>query len=109
MLKWIIMLDQYYPQFHFLPPANWMNDPNGLVYYAGQYHLFYQYHPGFGPEAMVLVFTHHLAGRQRQRLAYSLDKGRTWHKYAANPVLEAPPAVHDFRDPKVFGYGDCPF
>lgn len=33
------------PQFHFSPPANWMNDPNGMVYYKGEYHLFYQYFP----------------------------------------------------------------
>lgn len=33
------------PQFHFSPPANWMNDPNGMVYYEGEYHLFYQYYP----------------------------------------------------------------
>jgi len=33
------------PQFHFSPPANWMNDPNGMVYYKGEYHLFYQYYP----------------------------------------------------------------
>jgi fructan beta-fructosidase len=33
------------PFYHFTPAENWMNDPNGMVYYAGEYHLFYQYHP----------------------------------------------------------------
>ena len=35
----------YRPQFHYTPANNWMNDPNGLVYYQGKYHLFYQYNP----------------------------------------------------------------
>ena len=37
--------EQYRPQFHFTPEAHWMNDPNGMVYFEGEYHLFYQYYP----------------------------------------------------------------
>jgi fructan beta-fructosidase len=37
--------ESFRPQFHFSPPEKWMNDPNGLVYNQGIYHLFYQYYP----------------------------------------------------------------
>src|SRR5947209_17224863 len=37
--------DPHRPGFHFLPAKNWMNDPNGLIQWKGQYHLFYQYNP----------------------------------------------------------------
>jgi len=37
--------EQYRPQIHFTPAKNWMNDPNGMVYADGVYHLFYQYNP----------------------------------------------------------------
>jgi fructan beta-fructosidase len=148
---------QYRPAYHFTPAAHWMNDPNGMVYYQGTYHLFFQYYPGamvwgpmhwghatspdmltwkeqpialypdslgyifsgsavvdknntagFGKDAMVAMFTYHepkgeKAGRdnyQTQGLAYSLDAGKTWKKYAQNPVLKNP-GIKDFRDPKV--------
>ena len=35
----------YRPNFHFTPQNNWMNDPNGMFYLDGEYHLFFQYYP----------------------------------------------------------------
>lgn len=143
--------EPFRPQFHFTPARYWMNDPNGLVFYAGEYHLFYQYYPegtvhgpmhwghavsqdllnwshlpialypdehgtifsgsavidwyntaGFGAEAMVAIFTHNSTQNwQSQSLAYSTDRGRTWTKYAGNPVIPTPAGQKDFRDPKV--------
>jgi fructan beta-fructosidase len=146
--------EPFRPQFHFTPAQNWMNDPNGLVYYKGEYHLFYQHNPfgdtwghmswghavsrdlvrwqhlpvaipeegnelifsgsavvdyrntsGFGTRrnpAMVAIYTSARPGSQAQSLAYSTDRGRTWTKYAGNPVLDI--GSGEFRDPKVFWY-----
>ncbi len=69
---------------------------------------------GFGKDGkvpLVAIFTHHdpngdKAGTttfQVQSIAYSLDEGVTWTKYAANPVLKNP-GIKDFRDPKVTWY-----
>lgn len=45
----LLMLDVqsqiFRPSYHYTPPKNWVNDPNGLVYLDGEYHLFYQYNP----------------------------------------------------------------
>jgi fructan beta-fructosidase len=148
------------PQFHFSSKKNWINDPNGLVYYEGEYHLFFQHNPGgcqwgnigWGhavskdllhwkqiqhailpdergfiasgsavvdhadtagfqageDKAMVAVFTY--AGDRVtpkrplcQAIAYSNDRGRTFTKYAGNPVVENISGGPD-RDPKVFWY-----
>lgn len=151
------------PQIHFSPKAHWINDPNGMVYYKGAYHLFYQYYPdssvwgpmhwghasskdlvhwmeqpialfpdslgcifsgsavfdehntsGLGKNGqapLVAIFTHHSfeiekSGKnnfQNQSIAYSNDEGKTWIKYAGNPVLPNP-GITDFRDPKVMWY-----
>src|SRR5215212_10152948 len=37
--------DHHRPKYHFLPRANWMNDPNGPIYWKGRYHMFYQHNP----------------------------------------------------------------
>ena len=38
-------MDMHRPRYHFLPPANWMNDPNGLIQWQGKVHMFYQHNP----------------------------------------------------------------
>lgn len=40
-----LAVDPQRPQFHLLPAKNWMNDPNGPIYWRGKYHLFFQYNP----------------------------------------------------------------
>jgi len=146
--------ERYRPQFHFTPEINWMNDPNGMVYFEGEYHLFYQYNPfgnswghmswghavskdlanwehlplalaeendvmifsgsavvdwkntsGLGKDGkppLIAIYTGHHTKKplQNQQIAYSNDRGRTWTKYAGNPVLDI--GEKDFRDPKVF-------
>jgi beta-fructofuranosidase len=146
--------DPHRPIYHFLPPANWLNDPNGVTYWNGQYHLFYQYNPAGPFHATIhwghaasrdLVHWEHLplaltptpgspdadgcwsgcfvdnngtptliytgmrledgVKVQTACLATGDDDLVTWHKYAGNPIIAAPPPeleVVGFRDHSVW-------
>ena len=41
----LIAQKKYRPEIHFTPKAGWMNDPNGMIYVKGVYHLYYQHNP----------------------------------------------------------------
>ena len=141
-------IEKHRPLYHHTPQYGWMNDPNGMFYKDGVWHLCYQFNPygsqwenlswghststdlinwkaeptalepdalgmmfsgccvvdknntaGFGKDAIVALYT--TAGaRQTQSLAYSTDGGKTFTKYADNPIITS--NVPDFRDPHVF-------
>lgn len=154
--------DAWRPSAHFTARDTWLNDPNGLLFHKGVYHLFFQNNPtgstwgniswghatsidlvsweeqpvaipvldgemafsgsavadvrntagfaGPGETALVAVYTAARApgadgtgASQAQALAFSVDDGRTWTRYAGNPVLDIGSA--EFRDPKVFRFG----
>jgi fructan beta-fructosidase len=65
------------PLIHYTPDRNWMNDPNGLVYHNGRYHLFYQYNPE-APEHAHMSWGHasssDLVGWEEHPLAISFDE-----------------------------------
>ncbi len=48
---------KYRPEYHMLPPVGWMNDPNGLIYFGGRYHLYYQFNP-YAPEPGTMYWGH---------------------------------------------------
>jgi fructan beta-fructosidase len=68
---------QYRPSYHFSPAAHWMNDPNGMVYYQGTYHLFFQYYPGamvWGPMHWGHATSTDLASWKEQPIALYPDE-----------------------------------
>ena len=133
--------ERFRPIYHHTPVYGWMNDPNGMFYKDGVWHLYYQWNP-YGSQwenmtwghstskdlvhweaqpmaleadwlgtifsgscvtrgdeviAMYTSAGHH----QTQSIAISKDGGKTFEKYAGNPVLTTSD-VADFRDPRPF-------
>jgi sucrose-6-phosphate hydrolase SacC (GH32 family) len=90
------------PQFHFTPATNWMNDPNGMVFYDGEYHLFYQFNP-FGDKWGHMSWGH----------AVSRDMARWEHLpvalYEENDVMIfSGSAVVDWKNTSGFGQDGTP-
>ncbi len=66
------------PQYHFMPAANWMNDPNGLIQWKGIYHLFYQHNPhgpGWGDMHWGHAASHDLVHWVHQPIALAPSPG----------------------------------
>ena len=70
--------EPYRPQFHFSPKVNWTNDPNGLVYMDGKYHLFFQFNP-FGDQWGHMSWGHSISSDlvhwKEERVALPEEKG----------------------------------
>jgi sucrose-6-phosphate hydrolase SacC (GH32 family) len=80
-------------------------DEHGMIF-SGSAVIDWHNTAGFGKQAMVAIFTYNKDYIETQNLAYSTDRGRTWTKYAGNPVIPHPAHLKDIRDPKVFWHND---
>lgn len=109
--------EMYRPQVHFSPASGWMNDPNGMVYYEGEYHLFYQHYPEdtqWGPMHWGHATSKDLVHWQHQPIAiYPDDKGYIfsgsavvdWNNTSGLGSADNPPLIafftyHDMKKEK---------
>jgi len=91
---------KYRPVIHFTPPQYWMNDPNGMIYHEGTYHLFYQHHPYssvWGPMHWGHATSRDLIKWEHQPIALFPDK---------NGMIFSGSAVYDKNNTSGLGKND---
>jgi fructan beta-fructosidase len=99
-MSWGHAVSEDLVRWKHLPVA--LLEENGVMIFSGSAVVDHQNTSGFGKDGkppMVAIYTGHGHGRQVQSIAYSNDRGRTWTKYAGNPVIDI--GSPEFRDPKV--------
>jgi fructan beta-fructosidase len=110
----LAVYETYRPQYHFKPQKGWMNDPNGMVYYEGEYHLFYQHYPDstvWGPMhwghavSRDLIHWEHLpVALYTDKLGYIFSGSAVvdWNNTSGLGTAETPPmvAIYTYHDPE---------
>jgi fructan beta-fructosidase len=87
-------------RWEHLEPA--LREEKGVMIFSGSAVVDHKNTSGLGKDGkppLVAIYTGHGLGKQTQNIAHSNDRGRTWTKYAGNPVIDI--GSNEFRDPKV--------